>query len=73
MTRKKTTGYIDEGLLRLAKIAAVRTCKKEYQVVEEALRGYLGIDAVTRAWKGSELSEDEALALAYDEIHASRE
>ncbi|MBM3471253.1 MAG: hypothetical protein FJX73_10760 [Armatimonadetes bacterium] len=73
MTRKKTTVYIDEGLLRLTKIAAVRTGKKEYQVVEEALRGHLGIEAVTRAWKGSELSEDEALALAYDELHASRE
>lgn len=73
MTRKKTTVYIDEGLLRLTKIAAVRTGKKEYQVVEEALRGYLGIGAVTRAWKSSELSEDEALALAYNELHASRE
>lgn len=56
MTRKKTTVYIDENLLRLAKIAAVRTGKKEYQVVEGALRGYLGIEAVTRAWKSSELS-----------------
>jgi hypothetical protein len=37
------------------------------------LRGYLGIEAVTRAWKSSELSEDEALALAYNELHASRE
>lgn len=72
MTRK-TTVYIDETLLRLAKIAAVRAGKMEYEIVEEVLRGYLGFEAVTRTWSRSELSEDEALALADDEIHASRE
>ena len=39
--RKKTTVYVDEELLRSAKILAARTDRKEYEVFEEALRSYL--------------------------------
>ena len=37
MVRKKTTVYIDEALLRAAKVAAARSGKREYEVFEEAL------------------------------------
>jgi hypothetical protein len=39
--RRKTTVYVDEELLRSAKVLAARTDRKEYEVFEEALRSYL--------------------------------
>ena len=72
MTRKKTTVYIEEDLLRAIKIAAARTGKRDYQVFEEALRQYLGARVIDRAWRKSRLSRDQALRLAYKELHAAR-
>jgi len=36
--RRKTTIYVEDDLLRATKIAAARAGKRDYQVVEEALR-----------------------------------
>ena len=41
MTRKKMTTYVDEDLLRSAKILAAERDGKIYEVFEEALRSYL--------------------------------
>ncbi len=41
MTRKKMTTYVDEELLRSAKILAAKRDGKIYEVFEEALRSYL--------------------------------
>lgn len=70
--RKKTTVYLEPDLLRAAKVWAARTGRKDYEVMEEALRGYLGLDVIENVWAKSDLAEDEALELAYKEIHASR-
>lgn len=72
MARKKTTVYIEEDLLKAAKIAAARTGKRDYQVFEEALRQYLGAGVVEKVWRRSRLSADQALRLAYKELHAAR-
>jgi hypothetical protein len=77
MGRKKTTVYIEESLLRAAKVAAARAGKHEYEVFEEALRGYLGFAAVVeQIWAGipPELapSEDEAARIAAEELAAVR-
>jgi len=72
MARKKTTVYLEEDLLRSARVMAARTGKRDYEVVEEALRRYLGMEAVERAWASGDLSEDEALRLAVDEVHRAR-
>ncbi len=72
MAKKKTTVYIDEDLLRAAKVMAARSGRREYQIMEEALRRYLGLDILDRAGARSELDEDAALQLAYEEIHAER-
>ena len=77
MVRKKTTVYIEEDLLRAAKVLAARTDKKEYEVFEEALRTHLGFDVLERIHErlereGLALSEEESLKLAYDELHAMR-
>lgn len=72
MARKKTTVYLDEELLRAAKVLAARTGKKEYEVFEEALRSHLGMEVLQRSWDRSRLGEEEALDLAYGELHRSR-
>ena len=41
MARKKMTTYIDEDLLRSAKIHAAQSDGKIYEVINEALRRYL--------------------------------
>ena len=70
--KRKTTVYIDEDLLRAAKLLAVRSSKKEYEVFEEALRKHLGLDVIQKVRSRSALSEDEAMALADEEKHGSR-
>lgn len=70
--RKKTTVYLDPDLLRAAKVWAARTGRKDYEVLEEALRLYLGLDVIENVWARSDLAEDEALSLAYEEVHAAR-
>lgn len=72
MERKKTTVYVEPELLQAAKVEAARTGKREYEVFEDALRSYLGFEVVERVWARSDLSEEEALQLVYDELHAAR-
>jgi hypothetical protein len=71
-TRKKVTLYLDEGVLRAARVQAARTDKRDSEVVEEALRAYLGFDVLESVWARSNLSEEEAMRLAVAETHASR-
>ena len=72
MARRKTTLSLDEDLLRAIKIAAAREDKPEYVVVEEALRKHLGFDVIERIQQRAALSEEEAVALAVDEVRAVR-
>ncbi|KPN46523.1 hypothetical protein [Mycobacterium intracellulare] len=77
MGRKKTTVYIDEALLRAAKIAAARSGKREYEVFEDALRRHLGFaETLERIWAGvspeEAPSEEEAAELAAEELAAVR-
>ncbi len=72
MTRKKTTVYLEEDLLRSARVMAARSGWKDYEVFEAALRSYLGMEVLERAWGDAGLSEEEALKLAVDEVHRFR-
>lgn len=76
MARRKTTVYLDEALLTAVKVAAARSHRREYEVVEEALRRHLGLqEVVEQVWAGlgsSALSEQDSLALAYAELKAAR-
>lgn len=74
MARKKTTVYLDDGLLQKTK-TAVRAGKHDYEVIEAALRRYLGLEVVDRVWSrnvANPLDPDRALALAYEELDAVR-
>lgn len=72
MGKTKTTVYLDEDVLRGAKVMAARTGKKDYEVLEEALRAYLGMEVLDRAWGAADMPEDEALRLAVEEVHRFR-
>lgn len=77
MARKKTTVYIDEALLRAAKVAAARSGKREYEVFEDALKRHLGfVGTVERIWAGISSndapSEEDAARLAAEELAAVR-
>ena len=71
-TKKKVTLYVDEDVMRAARVRAARTDKRDSEVVEEALRAYLGFDVLASVWARSNLSEDEAMRLALEETHAAR-
>jgi hypothetical protein len=71
-TRKKVTLYVDEDVMRAARVRAARTDKRDSEIVEEALRAYLGFDVVAGVWSRSDLGEDEAMRLAVEETHAAR-
>ncbi len=73
MARSKTTVYLDPGVLRATRVVAARTGKCNSDVVEEALRRYLGFSLLDDVWAENDLAEDEALNVAYKEVHASRE
>ena len=72
MAKSKTTVYLESELLRAAKVWAARTGRKDYEIFEEALRAYLGHEVLENIWRRSSLNEDEALKLAYEELHSSR-
>ena len=67
--KRKTTVYVDDQLLRAARVTAARSGKRDSQVVEEALRAYLGFELLDSVGRRSCLSEDDALALANEERH----
>jgi len=70
--KRKTTIYVDDSVLRALKVAAARSGQREYQVVEQALRAYLGMDLLEKVKSRASLGEKEALALAYGELKRSR-
>jgi len=75
MGRKKTTVYVDEELLRAARIEAARSGRSDSDVFEEALRRLLRLDVADRVWArnaAQPLDPDDALALAYAELEAVR-
>jgi len=72
-TKKKVTLYLDEDVLRAARVRAARSDRRDSEVVEDALRAFLGFDVVERVWARSDLGEDEAMKLAVSELHAMRD
>jgi len=72
MTKRKTTVYVEEDLLRRARVYAARAGKRDSEVVEEALRSLLGIDVLEAIWARSDLSEEEAVRLASEALEEVR-
>jgi metal-responsive CopG/Arc/MetJ family transcriptional regulator len=83
MARQKSTYYLAEDIRIATKVAAVAGHRSESDVVEDALRGYLQTDEAERERESlralmdrvagrSNLSEEEAIRIANEELHAMR-
>jgi hypothetical protein len=72
MARAKATVYLDPEVLRATRIRAARTGKRDSDVVEDALREYLGLAVIDRIRSRSDLDPEEATRLAYEELHGAR-
>jgi metal-responsive CopG/Arc/MetJ family transcriptional regulator len=72
MTKTRTTLTIDKDVLRAVKVRAARTGKGESEVIEQAIRSDLGLDLLDRLWARNDMTEDEAMALAIEAQHATR-
>lgn len=62
ISRRKATVYLDEDGRRASRVLAARTGQHEYEMVNAAVRGFLGLAAVERVWARGELSEADKLA-----------
>jgi hypothetical protein len=73
MAKRKTTLYVDEDVLRAAKVMAARTGKRDSDIFEEALRQYAGFAVIDRIRaRNTDLSPEEAERLADEAVHESR-
>ena len=72
MARKRKAVYVSEKLMKVLKINVSRTGKEDYQILEEALRQYLGLSLLKQVWKRSKLGETAALRIAYKELRPRR-
>ena len=72
MAKRKTTVYVDEQLLRDAKVFGARTGRSDSEVMEAALRRFLGIEVLERVWSASDLTEAQAAELASEAVREAR-
>jgi len=72
MPKMRTTLTIDEQVLRAVKVRAARTGKGDSEVIEEAVRRYLGLDLLDRLWSRNDLSDQQAIDVAVEAQHATR-
>jgi hypothetical protein len=72
MARSKATVYLDPDVLRATRVRAARTGRRDSDIVEEALREYLGFAVIDRIRSRSNLTPEEAERLANEEVHAAR-
>lgn len=76
MAKTRVTLSLDDDVLRSVRISAARKGKRDSEVVEDALREYLGFGVIERIRAKStftHLSDDEVMELVNAEVHAYRE
>ncbi len=72
MAKVKTTVYLEEDVLREIRVTAARRGRTVSELVEDALRRSTLSGLIESIRSRSDLSEEEALELAYSELHAMR-
>lgn len=70
--KRKVTYYIAEDVVRATKVGAARADQPDSELVERALRSYLGFDLLDQIWARNDLTEKEAMELATEATHAWR-
>lgn len=66
MAKVRTTLTIDEDVLRSVRVRAARSGRGDSEVIEEAVRRGLDLDAFERLWERNDLPEAEAMELALE-------
>jgi hypothetical protein len=72
MARRPTTVRLDEKLLSEVHAAAQRAGASDDDVIEEAVRRFVGLEVLDELWTRNHLGEDEAMELAVSELRAMR-
>lgn len=72
MAKVKTTVYVEEDVLREIRVTAARRGRTVSELVEDALRRSTLSGLIESIRSRSDLSEEEALELAYSELHTMR-
>jgi predicted CopG family antitoxin len=74
MPKVRTTITVDEDVLRAVRVKAARSGKGLSETIEDALRRHTLLDVFERLWeRNADLSEQEAMKLALEAQHATRE
>lgn len=74
MGKVKTTVYLDEDVLRAARVWAARKDLRDSEVMERALRQFLGMDLIDRIWeRNAGTDESTALIEAYAGVRDARQ
>ena len=73
MAKEKLTVYLDPEVAQAMGVSAARRKMKDSELVEEALREWLGISALERLESEATLDWEEGLELAVRVQHESRE
>jgi hypothetical protein len=72
MPKVRTTLTLDADLMRMVKVRAARTGKRDSEVIEESLRRDLGLEVLDRLWLKNRMSEEDALQLGREAQHSTR-
>ncbi len=72
MSKSAATVNLDDEVLEAVRQEAARSGRSEDEVVENAVRRYLGPSVLDRLRERNLLDEDEAMALALEEVAAHR-
>jgi Arc/MetJ family transcription regulator len=70
--KKAATVKLDDDVLAAVRLEAVRSGRSENEVVEAAVRRYVGPTVLDRLTERNRLDEDEAMAIALEEVAAHR-
>jgi len=66
MAKEKLTVYLDPRVARVLRVSASRRRMRDSELVEEALREWLGIASLERIRAQADMDPDEAMALALE-------
>jgi hypothetical protein len=72
MARRPTTVTMDEKVIEDLHAVADRLGVSEDEVVEQAVRRFVSLDVLDDLWARNHLPEDEAEAIAAEELSAYR-
>jgi metal-responsive CopG/Arc/MetJ family transcriptional regulator len=73
MAMVRITVTLDEDVMRAVRTAAARTGKDDSHVIEDALRRALGVGLLGRMQARNQMPEHEAMALAVEAQHVTRD